>query len=245
MEYPPLDVDVVLFDAVGTLFEVDGSVGAIYSRIAARHGVVTEPAEIEAKFRAAFHAKSLEGMDAGPTSGVAAEKAWWLDLVRRVFSGRMRPEVLSGYFEDVFEAFRSARAWVIDAEARPTLDELRARGYRLGVVSNYDSRLFDVLANLGIDSCFDRVVVSWHAGSAKPDPEIFYRALAATGVSTSRALHVGDSLREDVAGAAAAGLHAALLDRQRRHAGWSAGCRLETLRELLQILPGQTSRTRR
>jgi len=243
METSKPDVDAIFFDAVGTLFEVRGSVGAIYSRIAARHGLVTDPAEVETQFRAAFNAKSLEGMTPGPSSGFREEKAWWMDLVRRVFSGRMPPDALRDYFDDVFEAFRGAQAWAIDPGTPPVLERLRSSGYRLAVLSNFDSRLFDVLANLGIDSCFERVVVSWHAGSAKPDPGIFRRALAAMHVSAPRAIHVGDSLREDVEGATAAGLHAALLDRRGRHPAWNPAYRLESLSELLCILPGRVSRT--
>jgi putative hydrolase of the HAD superfamily len=240
MEALKLDVDAIFFDAVGTLFEVRGSVGAIYSSIAARHGVMTDPAEVETEFRAAFHAKSLEGMAPGP-AGLREEKAWWMDLVRRVFSERMPPGVLCGYFADVFEAFRGAQAWTIDPGTPMVLERLRSSGYRLAILSNFDSRLFDVLANLGIDSLFEQVIVSWHAGSAKPDPRIFRRALAAMHVPATRALHVGDSLLEDVEGATGAGLHAALLDRRGRHPGWKAGCRLGDLSELLRILPGRAT----
>jgi putative hydrolase of the HAD superfamily len=229
-------MDVIFFDAAGTLFKVRGSVGEIYSRIAGHYQAATDPKQVETAFRAAFHAKSLEGFQSREQAGLRAERAWWMDVVRRVLGGTMKPEVLRNYFDEVFEAFRSARAWELYEDTRPGLERLRARGYRLAVISNFDSRLFDVLANLGIDFFFERVILSWHAGSAKPDPAIFRRALEAMHVTAPRALHVGDSLHDDVTGATASGLAAALLDRERKHLDWNAGPRPESLLELSQIL---------
>lgn len=231
-----LEVDVIFFDAAGTLFKVRGSVGEIYSRIAKHYRVVADPKQLETAFRTAFRDKSLEGFPHRGSSGLRAERAWWMDLVRRVFADAMKPEDLREYFSELFETFRSSRAWELYEDTRPGLERLHAGGYRLAVVSNFDSRLFDVLANLGIDSFFDRVILSWHAGAAKPDPAIFRSALETMQVPASRAAHVGDSLHDDVTGAIASGLAAPLLDRERKHLDWSAGLRLESLLELSQIL---------
>lgn len=230
------NVDVVFFDAAGTLFKVRGSVGGIYSRIAERYHVMSDPEEVEAQFRAAFHTKSLESPPAGASEGSQAEKAWWMEVVRRVFAGKMQPDVLSAYFHEVFEAFRGATAWELYPDTCACLKSLGSRGCRLAVISNFDSRLFDVLANLGIASCFERVVLSWHTGAAKPDPAIFLRALETMHAPARRALHVGDSLHEDVAGASAAGLASALLDRSGKHRDWDRGCRLESLLDLPRML---------
>jgi len=231
-----LEVDVIFFDAAGTLFKVRGSVGEIYCRIAEHYRIVADPKQVEAAFRTAFRAKSLEGFPPEEKTGLRAEKAWWRDVVHRVFGETMAPEDLRDYFDEVFEAFRSSRAWELYEDTRPGLECLRAMGYRLAVISNFDSRLFDVLANLEIDFFFERVILSWHARAAKPDPAIFRRALETMHVTASRAAHVGDSLQDDVTGATASGLAAPLLDRRRKHLHWNAGLRLESLLELSQTL---------
>jgi len=69
------------------------------------------------------------------------------------------------------------------------------------------------LAVLGIEERFDAVVISGELGVAKPDVAIFRAALDHVGVAPDRALHVGDNLRTDVAGAQAAGLTAVWLNR--------------------------------
>jgi putative hydrolase of the HAD superfamily len=69
---------------------------------------------------------------------------------------------------------------------------------------------------LGLLERVDIVMISGEQGVAKPDPEIFLRALAAVDVAPENAWHVGDNLRSDVGGAAAAGIHPVWLNRERR-----------------------------
>ena len=160
-----------------------------------------------------------------------------MDVVRTAFAGKLPPAALPDYFDEVFEAFRGAGAWALFEDTRACLERLRAGGRRLAVISNFDSRLFDVLANLGIDSCFEQVILSWHVGAAKPDPAIFRRALDAMNTDAASAWHVGDSPDEDAAGAMAAGLGAVLVDRDGNHCGWDAGTRIGSLLELPGWLP--------
>ena len=98
-------------------------------------------------------------------------------------------------------------------EVPDALARLRARGARLAVVSNWDVSLHDVLERTGLRSLVDAVVISAELGAAKPDPAIFRAALARLGAAPGDALHVGDSVEHDVAGARAAGIEAVLVAR--------------------------------
>jgi putative hydrolase of the HAD superfamily len=98
-------------------------------------------------------------------------------------------------------------------DAAPALEALRARGLRTICVSNWDYALPEVLQRCGLGGLLDGVVTSAEAGVSKPDPAIFERALSLAGCSAAEAIHVGDSLEEDVEGARAAGLRAVLLAR--------------------------------
>jgi HAD superfamily hydrolase (TIGR01509 family) len=84
----------------------------------------------------------------------------------------------------------------------------------VGILSNWDARLPDLLEALGLAQLFDPVLVSALEGYAKPDPEIFLRAAARAGLPASGILHVGDDPNLDLAAARAAGFHALLLDRR-------------------------------
>jgi putative hydrolase of the HAD superfamily len=80
-------------------------------------------------------------------------------------------------------------------------------------VSNWDVSLADVLERVGLATLVDAVVTSAAVGAAKPAAAIFEHALGLAGVGAEWALHVGDSLAEDVRGAAACGIGAVLLCR--------------------------------
>ena len=93
------------------------------------------------------------------------------------------------------------------------LRRLRAAGLRLVVVSNWDASLHERLAETGLAGLVDGAIASAEAGSAKPDPAIFARALALARVPAEAAWHVGDSVEADVEGARAAGLRPVLISR--------------------------------
>lgn len=100
------------------------------------------------------------------------------------------------------------------ADVRPALEDLRARALGLVIVSNWDCSLGDWLEKAGLVSLVDGVVTSAVAGAAKPDPAVFAPALTIAGVSPGEAVHVGDSLEKDVAGARAAGIRPVLVRRE-------------------------------
>jgi putative hydrolase of the HAD superfamily len=95
----------------------------------------------------------------------------------------------------------------------PALGRLREAGMRLAVVSNWDASLHEMLDRTGLRPHVDVVVSSVEVGFAKPHPGPFQAALAHMGLVPRDALHVGDSVEEDVAGALAAGVTPVLVDR--------------------------------
>jgi len=81
------------------------------------------------------------------------------------------------------------------------------------VVSNWDVSLHVVLADVGLSPLLDGILTAAEAGSSKPAPAIFAQALRLAGVAPAEAIHVGDSVEEDVAGARAVGIEPVLVDR--------------------------------
>ena len=114
-------------------------------------------------------------------------------------ASRLEPEALVAALLDAlrFHAY---------PEVPSTLRELRRRGLRLVVVSNWDVSLHDRLAELELAPLLDGAVASAELGAAKPDPAIFAHALGLAGSAPELAWHAGDSLEADVAGARAAGV---------------------------------------
>jgi putative hydrolase of the HAD superfamily len=99
------------------------------------------------------------------------------------------------------------------ADSATALQGFRAGGLRVVVASNWDSSLPEVLARARLLHLTDGVMSSAMAGAAKPDAALFEAALELAGCDASEALHVGDSLENDVAGAMAVGIAPVLLAR--------------------------------
>ena len=115
----------------------------------------------------------------------------------------------------------------------PALAALRGRGLRIGLLSNTDRDLAAFAAALGIEADF--ALSSRDHGRVKPCPTIFAAAIERAGTTAPRALMVGDSLRDDIGGAGAAGLRAVLVDRGDRYPDHD-GERIRTLAELPRLV---------
>jgi putative hydrolase of the HAD superfamily len=135
----------------------------------------------------------------------------------------------------VYEEFQRIENWRLYPDAIPVLRELRERGHALGVVSNWEEWLEDLLLALDVHAHFDFIVGSGPFGRAKPHPSIFERALELAGVSAAEAVHVGDAPREDVAGARAVGIRPILIDRRGRYPELDVE-RIRSLEELPELL---------
>ena len=218
----------VLFDAAETLFTTRGTVGQIYGSIARRYGSTAPFEAIQAAF-----ARQFRG--AGPLS-IEDQKGWWKDIVHRVFSDVGMVDNFDQFFDEVYDRFRSSEGWVLFPETIEALTELKRSGFKLGVISNFDNRIYSVMQSLNILQFFDTVTLSSETGYCKPDREIFDAAVQALDVQASEVLLVGDSLRDDVEAGMRAGLHAALLDRDKRHPAVQHVPRISSLTDLLSLL---------
>jgi putative hydrolase of the HAD superfamily len=175
-------VAAVTLDGAGTLFEVAQPVGETYAGFARRHGMSLAPEDTEQRFRAAFaSAPPLAFPGGSPTRIADHERAWWYALVRRAFGPASVAAGFDACFADLFAHYARPEAWRVFPEVPGALEDLRKRGLRLALVSNFDQRLVEIVAGLGLASHFDTVVHSTAAGAAKPDPTIFRPPLPAPG----------------------------------------------------------------
>jgi putative hydrolase of the HAD superfamily len=208
-------VKAVFFDAAGTLFTVNGSVGATYARLAEKHGKAVTVKDLEAGFRRCFAvAPPMAFPGASPTEISTLEKHWWKTVVQNVFAPLGSFPAFDAYFDELFTFFAQAEAWRLYPETVETLETLKAQGVIVGMISNFDSRLFGLLNGLGIAQFFDSVVISTQVGAAKPQAGIFTHALDHHNLAPEQALHVGDSYEMDILGAQAVGLTPVLIDRR-------------------------------
>lgn len=114
---------------------------------------------------------------------------------------------------DDLQAYHERRnLWdTVRPDTPDVLARLRRR-FRLGVVSNSNGTVTDVLTRMGLAPLFDTIVDSHVVGVEKPDPRIFEIALERMGARPEDAVYVGDIFHIDVVGARNAGIRGILLD---------------------------------
>jgi putative hydrolase of the HAD superfamily len=200
-------VRAVLLDALGTLLELEPPGPRLRAQLAARGVEVTE-AEAAAALRAEIAYYRRHHDEAVDAAALHDLRDRCTEVLRAALPGPARDT------PDLRGALLAALRFRAYPEVPGVLAALRAQGLALVVVSNWDVSLHGVLADTGLAEAVDAALTSAEVGAAKPDPAIFARALeAAGGVAAADAVHVGDSLEADVAGARAAGLDAVLVAR--------------------------------
>src|SRR5215207_335455 len=199
----------LLLDAMGTLLTFEPPAPHLRASLRAAAGVdVGEQAAREAiRAEIAYYRAHLH--EGGDAAGLAA--------LRRASAEAMRPALPEPAASLPGEALTDALLTSLRFHAYPevpaTLRELHRRGIRLVAVSNWDVSLHDRLAETGLAPLLDGAVASAELGAAKPEPAAFAHALELAGAGPGEAWHVGDSPREDVDGARAAGLTPVLVPR--------------------------------
>lgn len=209
---------VIFLDAVGTLFGIRGSVGEVYSAIAARAGVEADPQRLNEAFIQSFKASPASAFPGvAPEQIPEQEFQWWEAIAKSTFERVGVFEYLdwNTFFNKLYLHFATDEPWFVYADVFPTLERWRQQGTELGIISNFDTRLAKVLESLELEEFFSSVTVSSTAGAAKPNRHIFLAALEKHKCIANQAWHIGDSEKEDYDGAQAAGLRAFLLQRPR------------------------------
>jgi len=199
-------MSAVLLDALGTLLWFEDPAPLLRGALAERGLEVSEEAA-RAAVRAEIAVYRREHGAAGDAASLAALRRRCAEVVRDALALEDVP------LDDLVPAVVGSFRFQPFGEVPAVLEALRARGHALAVVSNWDVSLHEVLERTGLAARVDAVVVSAELGAAKPDPLPFRRALELLGADASDALHAGDQLDEDVAGARAAGVTPVLVAR--------------------------------
>ena len=214
----------VLFDMLGTLVRLEDPVPRLRAELERRTGA--DPGEVAAArgFSAEigyYLEHHMEGSD--PEA---------LEDLRDRCAAELHAALGIGGYERaaVREAMTASLEFTPFPDVAPAFHDLRGRGLRLAVASNWDCSLPNWLARTGLGELVDGVASSAVVGAAKPAPDVFLEALRLAGVRPEEALHVGDSLENDVEGARSAGIRPLLLVR---HGEAPAG--VEAVRSLLEV----------
>jgi HAD superfamily hydrolase (TIGR01549 family) len=219
-----LRLRAVLFDVDFTLARPGPELGPdAYRRAGERYGLELDPARYEQA-----RVSALEGLQKHPE--LEHDEEIWFAFTERIvrgMGGGDSPKARECAIEIERRWERSHNFHLYD-DALPTLELLRRRGLKLGLVSNGVRDLDEFVADHGLD--VDAALASRGHGWIKPHPSIFRAVLERLDVTPEEAAMVGDSPEDDIEGAQALGMRAFLLDRENRYPEHED--RLEDLRAL-------------
>lgn len=205
----------VLVDVGGTLIYAVPSPPEVYAATLSRYGPAVSAEEVAPVFTQVWQEMTQEhplGLDRYHL-WKGGERAWWGAFLRKVLERLRHPAPWEPVLDELFAVFARPEQWRVYPEVARVLSRLRGQGVKVGAVSNWDSRLPQILEGLGLAPLLDAVVVSALEGVEKPNPEIFRRALELLGVTAAEATHWGDSPLDDYRGAQACGIFPVLIDR--------------------------------
>jgi putative hydrolase of the HAD superfamily len=206
-------IRVVTFDAAGTLIRLTRPPGVTYAECAGAFGYRLDSGRLQKAFRSTWRSLDPPAESSGPKPD--DDRGWWKELVRQtLLKAGYDLELFDDYFEHVYAAFEQVGAWELFPDIPEILAELRRTGIRLGVISNFDRRLYTVLRHLDVLRAFECVVISSEIGASKPSGRIFMEAARRFGVQPAEILHVGDDAELDAKGALAAGFRSCLINHE-------------------------------
>lgn len=232
-------IDIVFFDAGETLIHPHPSFPELFATVCRRHDVDVRAADVESvQERLAPHLIDL-AEDTGvtqPSLDPDDSLVFWTFLYRR-FLEELGVED-DGLPQALYNTFSDSASYKVFDDVLPVLTALEESGYRLGLISNFEGWLQNILVEQELGESFDVTVISGLEGIEKPDPAIYRLAIERAAVEPSRAVHVGDSVTMDVEPALEVGINAVLLDRvgRYRHEGHVAIASLEDLPTLVSKL---------
>ncbi len=211
-------IEMVFFDAGETLLRAEPSFPELAARVLRGRGhqvdsddVIRISRELGSHFRRAA--------DEGRMFSASADesRAFWTAFYTDMLSHLEIED--AGAPGELYETFSDLRNYGLFDDVLPTLEALERDGRRMGIISNFEGWLADLLDYLGILDRFDVVAISGPLGYEKPDPRIFKWAIEQAGVAPDRCVHVGDQPYFDAEAAIECGMRGVLLDRYDR---WDA-----------------------
>ncbi|MFN3567925.1 MAG: HAD-IA family hydrolase [Caldimicrobium sp.] len=197
---------IILLDAEGTFLRFKPSLGVIYKNLWNEYGVEINEEEVVKKLRMAYRKVFQEELGGVNLTGEKCKEGW-----KKVFFKVFKKYSNTPFFEEAFLRAYHFFAKPDCVEIVPGFYEFvkQAKEYnlKLGVISNWDCRLYSVLEGHNLLKIFDGIFIGCEIGYLKPRLEIFERALTFFNVYPKEVLIIGDSFEDDIEPAKRLGCH--------------------------------------
>jgi len=215
------NIKFIFFDVGNTLLFPNRE--RIHAPLAER-GLTPDPdllRDLECSTKNQFDARMTE-------NGSTDHSFWWIFYSQLLARIGLNDNAVR---DQLVASIRQSANWdVMPTGTRGQLQQIGVR-YKMGVISNADGKIEEVLRRCNIADCFRTITDSGLVGYEKPHPEIFHQALQAMKATPEESLYVGDVYSVDYLGATGAGMQAILMDVSGAYRGKGVP-RIESLGEL-------------
>jgi putative hydrolase of the HAD superfamily len=226
----------VFLDIGDTVLRANPSWEGVYSLALEEYGVSISVDALRDALRKVYHHGGW-GFETGFEPSPETSFRRTVEMDQRALQELRIGPLPDQFYRRLSELFMLVSSWHVFPDSIPTLSALRERGLVIGAVSNWIWQLPELLHSLNLVSQFDFVAASARVGFEKPHPEIFQHALREAGVRPEEAMHVGDHLDADVAGAQAVGITPVLIDRRERFKAADVPAGVPLIRSLDELVP--------
>ncbi|MGG1553315.1 HAD-IA family hydrolase [Paenibacillus ferrarius] len=223
---------MIYLDAGDTLVTIPAAQTILKQYLGLR-AVDRDEAHIHELFTEAFRLfYYVEKKDNFAVCSPESDRAFWVILYKHVLHKlgiheEWTEEQIWACCHELYEMYTAPAYYELFDDVKPFLEKLKARGFRIGVVSNFAPTLRAILADKGIMDFFEIVLVSTEVGLEKPDPAIFQLALDKAGVAAEDVLYIGDHETNDIWAPNQVGIDAVRILRYPYHHGEGIGSLLE------------------
>lgn len=230
-------IEIVVFDAVGTIMHPASNVAHAYWQVGARFGSRRSRDEIERRFWKVFEQANARR---GPrlTTSQQAERAFWYEVVSSIFHD-VDSDARQSILNELWNYFAKPNTWRLYSDVLSSFSLLDQLDIQIAVASNFDERLHGICDNLFTSDLTVQVFESASIGFRKPARQFFDHIRSSLKCPPGRLLMVGDNLTIDVRAAMDSGWHAVHVDRLgrsiERHPAMEPGDSITTVNSLAAI----------
>ncbi|CAH4038994.1 rhythmically expressed gene 2 protein-like [Pieris brassicae] len=205
-------VKLITFDATNTILKFCVSPWKFYANVAEKYGYQIHEDEIKKQFLHTYKTLTKRHPNFGRES--ILWENWWREIVQGTFKGKIKDnEHIKCISNKLIQDYKSSKCWCPADGAVDILEHVKSQCSDIGIVSNFDPRLHEILQNLNLSSYFKFILTSYEIGYSKPNIKIFESAIEHSKLNllTDECLHIGDDYEKDYLGAKKAGWQAMLV----------------------------------
>ena len=209
-------IKAVFLDAAQSLFDLKPSFAGAFAHLAQGFGYPVTERQVQATLP---RIQDLYQQLAAQTNFKVSQEILlkrWEKIDRAIFEAIGIEAEVDELVREMEQRFDRGDYAELFPDAIQTLQEVREKGYRVGIISNGTKGMMDCLRHLGLDQYVEFILVSALVGWEKPSPEIFRMACERVNVNPSEALYVGDDYYTDYCGARDYGMQTLLLNRNNK-----------------------------